>query len=151
MTVRRFKRDDAEDRVSDVVLDPDGPWVLYVDHAAEVDDQVRAARRERNRLAASTLGGFVEGAPTSEVNWLQRARALVRKEAALEAANARLRGLVRLARPWVEDERHSLLGDHHTVDAIADPVIQHTVREADILLAKIDAALEDADAGGDDV
>ncbi len=37
-------------------------------------DQVR---RERNRTAASVLGGTVEGAPTNETNWIQRARMLV--------------------------------------------------------------------------
>jgi hypothetical protein len=41
-----------------------------------------AVRRERNRTAASVLGGEVEGQPTSPHNWIQRARALVEKERA---------------------------------------------------------------------
>jgi hypothetical protein len=45
-----------------------------------------AVRRERNRTAASVLGGEVEGRPTGPHNWIQRARALVEMERAHAAA-----------------------------------------------------------------
>lgn len=47
----------------------------------------QASRKERNKTAATTLGGTVEGKPTQPFNWIQRARALV----ALEAKHAALR------------------------------------------------------------
>lgn len=50
---------------------------------------------ERNRTAASVLGGEVEGKPTSEVNWIQRARALV----AIEARVAELERLRKDSEP----------------------------------------------------
>ena len=68
-----------------------GAEFVRVHATLEVDDRVRDGLREelriakariveRNRTAASILGGYVEGEPTSEFNWIQRARALVASE-----------------------------------------------------------------------